>query len=261
MSARADGLEASVSTQATALADVQGNLAASLTLRARAGGATGEIEVVAADDPTGPPLSSVVIRSDRFRFEGDLAEFLGTVRITSAVIDDLTVQRSNIAPGIVTSFDFIQNPVDWNGGSAQAENGMDALIGTQDVTFSSDANACPEKIVARPRLTGLAPYVNTGNGTLAIYFRIVIKRTRGGVVTTLRDYIEPYWQFVKASGAITKLYYAGRPPSAVVAITQPSFLPGDTLTFEYYYNRTLAGAIGGSVALTSYDLEVEEYYR
>lgn len=80
-------LESEVSTQATALATVEGNLAASFVLRARAGGAVGEVEVVAADGPAGP-ASAVVIRSDRFSFVGDLAEFLGDVRISGALIVD-----------------------------------------------------------------------------------------------------------------------------------------------------------------------------
>ncbi|RGP37935.1 hypothetical protein D1012_08610 [Pseudotabrizicola alkalilacus] len=85
VSSSVDTLSAEVTTQATTLADVEGRQAASLVFRARAGGAVGEVEIVAGDDLTGD-ASAVTIRSDRFRFEGDLAEFLGDVRITGNLI-------------------------------------------------------------------------------------------------------------------------------------------------------------------------------
>jgi len=87
VSASVGDLSAEVTTQATAIATVEGNLASSLVLRTRAGGASGEVEVVAADGPSGP-ASVVSIRSDRFQFVGDLAEFLGDVRISGALIVD-----------------------------------------------------------------------------------------------------------------------------------------------------------------------------
>ena len=85
VSATAAGLEAEVETQATALATIEGNLSSSFVLRTRAGGAVGEVEVVAADGPSGP-ASAVVIRSDRFRFEGDFAEFMSDVIVGGRLV-------------------------------------------------------------------------------------------------------------------------------------------------------------------------------
>lgn len=103
VNASVGALSASVTTQAAALADLEGNATASLVLRARAGGATGEIEVVAADNPAGPAVSTVVIRSDRFRFEGDLAEFLGTLKVETLHIREgaVTIPVFVFQPGTV----------------------------------------------------------------------------------------------------------------------------------------------------------------
>jgi hypothetical protein len=84
---------ADLATEVTeAISTLEGNAAASLVMRARAGGAVGEVEVVAADDPSGTS-SLVVIRSDRFVFAGDLAEFLGDVQIGGDLIAGGAVSR------------------------------------------------------------------------------------------------------------------------------------------------------------------------
>lgn len=93
VSATANATAATVSIQQSAIATLEGNAEASLVLRSRAGGASGEIEIVAADDPVSGPSSVVKIKSDRFQFIGDLAEFLGDVRITGDLIVDGAVSR------------------------------------------------------------------------------------------------------------------------------------------------------------------------
>ena len=88
VSSSVDSLSAQVTTQATTLADVEGRQEASLVFRARAGGAVGEVEVVAADNPGGEPESRIIFRSDLFQFEGDLAQILGDMRVTGNLIVD-----------------------------------------------------------------------------------------------------------------------------------------------------------------------------
>ena len=95
LTSRVDETEAEVLTQGAAITDLQGNATASLVFRARAGGAVGEIEVVAGDNPTGPPISEVTINSDRFRFTGDLAEFLGNLKIEGDLIASGAVSRTS----------------------------------------------------------------------------------------------------------------------------------------------------------------------
>lgn len=99
VSATANATASTVSIQQSAIATLEGNAEASLVLRSRAGGASGEIEIVAADDPVSGPSSVVKIKSDRFQFIGDLAEFLGNVKITGDLIVDGAVSRRVYARG------------------------------------------------------------------------------------------------------------------------------------------------------------------
>lgn len=80
---RVGSISASVDQIATAVADLEGNAAASFVLRARALGASGEIEVVAASNPSGAAQSLVRMRADRFRFEGGAALFGGAIQSDS----------------------------------------------------------------------------------------------------------------------------------------------------------------------------------
>jgi len=59
-------LQASATLQQTAIANINGKLASSLSLRAIAGDAKGTLEVIASDDPTGSATSGVRIKSDIF---------------------------------------------------------------------------------------------------------------------------------------------------------------------------------------------------
>jgi hypothetical protein len=99
VSATANATAATVSIQQSAIATLEGNAEASLVLRSRAGGASGEIEIVAADDPVSGPSSVVKIKSDRFQFIGDLAEFLGSVKITGDLVLAGSLTRSLFANG------------------------------------------------------------------------------------------------------------------------------------------------------------------
>lgn len=70
------GIGADASITQSALADLEGNAAASLTLRARAGGATGEVEVVAANDAeAGSAVSGVKVSANTFNIIGNLTIF------------------------------------------------------------------------------------------------------------------------------------------------------------------------------------------
>jgi len=99
VSAVANGAAAAAIIQQSAIATLNGNASASLVLRSRAGGATGEIEIVAADNPISGPSSAVKIKSDRFQFIGSLAEFLGDVKITGDLIVNGAVSRRVYARG------------------------------------------------------------------------------------------------------------------------------------------------------------------
>lgn len=63
--------QAQVSTVSVAVADLEGNAAAALVMRARAGGASGSVEIVAADNVDGP-VSIVRLTADRIIMEGNV---------------------------------------------------------------------------------------------------------------------------------------------------------------------------------------------
>ena len=113
VSSSVGSLSATVSTQATALTTLQGNASASLVMRSRAGGAEGEIEVVAASNPSGAASSAVVIRSDRMQFIGDLAMFGGELKSTGYVAGSsgwrITQGGNAEFNGVVTSRNIVVN--------------------------------------------------------------------------------------------------------------------------------------------------------
>ena len=55
-----------------AITDLKGNAAASFVLRAKAGGATGAVEIVAADDPVNGAASKVSLSADEIELAGDV---------------------------------------------------------------------------------------------------------------------------------------------------------------------------------------------
>ena len=114
LEATAGSLAASISTQAMAVSTLEGKAAASLVMRARAGGAVGEIEVVAGDDPVNGPGSAVILKSDFFRFAGSLAEFFGDVKITGDLLvsADLITQSAQIGNGLITNAKIANGEVD-----------------------------------------------------------------------------------------------------------------------------------------------------
>lgn len=79
LTATVDGNTAELSTQGAVVANLDGTLTASYLLRARAGGATGEMEVVAGSDPDGAS-SLVRFSADRFLFQDGIAMFGGALQ-------------------------------------------------------------------------------------------------------------------------------------------------------------------------------------
>lgn len=114
LEARIGDAEAAVETVQTSVASIEGRAAASYVLRARAGGAAGEVEVVAASDVTGA-ASQVRLTADRVLLDG-MAQFTSGLRsndfvegATGFYIDaegnaefNQLVNRSWLVPGAVT---------------------------------------------------------------------------------------------------------------------------------------------------------------
>ena len=87
LTASFNGLEAEVETNATALATIEGYLAATYAIRVSAGGASAGFEIVAADDPINGPQSTI-------RFDADYIIADGTIlyaHIGEAQVDTLTI--------------------------------------------------------------------------------------------------------------------------------------------------------------------------
>lgn len=71
--------------QQTAVTDLQGNAAASLVFRAKAGGGSGAVEIVAANDAEGGTASQVNISADEMLFTDGVAMFGGDLQSTGYV--------------------------------------------------------------------------------------------------------------------------------------------------------------------------------
>lgn len=92
LTATVNGNTASLEANAVALADIDGTLTASYLWRARAGGATGEIELVAGSSPEGAS-SLFRVSADRLQFLGDFTQFFGNVEITGNLIANGAVSQ------------------------------------------------------------------------------------------------------------------------------------------------------------------------
>lgn len=79
LTATVDGNTAELTTQGTVLAETNGTLTSSYLLRARAGGATGEMEVIAGSNPNGAS-SLIRLSADRFLFQDGMAMFSGPLQ-------------------------------------------------------------------------------------------------------------------------------------------------------------------------------------
>lgn len=79
LTATVNGHTGSIEQNATTIATLEGTVTSSYLLRARAGGATGEMEVVAGSDPNGAS-SLVRFSADRFLFEDGVAMFGGALQ-------------------------------------------------------------------------------------------------------------------------------------------------------------------------------------
>jgi hypothetical protein len=180
--------------------------------------------------------------------------------IQNANIGNLQVGRIKIATGAVTTFDFVQKSVTFSGLTTY---GVDTLIDTISVTVSADSNLVPERYIVRPRVDGYIPIVySLSAGEFGAYYRIRIKRNRGGTITELSTYIEPVWQFVTDGARMTQVFYAGTRPQVVVQITSAgTYQPSDILIFEYYYHRFRSGSVNAAIQITGITLELEEYFR
>lgn len=108
--------DATVETQSTAIADLQGKAAAAITMRAKAGTSGAQLELVAASDPVNGAVSTARIAADNIILDGSVkakhlsvtdAIITGTAQIANGVIasaniGDLQVSTVKIADRAVT---------------------------------------------------------------------------------------------------------------------------------------------------------------
>lgn len=100
------GNSARLTTQGTAIADLEGNASAGYLIRAQAGGAISLIDLVAADDGVSPPTSVVKIAADDILLEGSVSLPMLTV---GAIDEGLTTVHGNkIITGTVTALQMIK---------------------------------------------------------------------------------------------------------------------------------------------------------
>ena len=102
-----DGVTASVTTQATAISTLEGNAAATLAFRVKAGTSGAQIELVAADDPAGS-VSAARIDADEIILTGSVTADLISVTELSAITATLgTFQSAASGERIVIEGDRI----------------------------------------------------------------------------------------------------------------------------------------------------------
>ena len=113
---------ASVTELQTAIATLQGHVAATYSLRLVGGGGSAAFEIVASDDPVEGPASSVFIKADNIRLNGNVtvdqtfwadklfvqegwltSAMIGDAQITSAKIGDAQITSSKIGDAQITS--------------------------------------------------------------------------------------------------------------------------------------------------------------
>ena len=135
LSAEVDDVTADVSSQAAVIAKVDGTVAAAYLWRTRAGGATGEIELISGSTPNGAS-SLFKVKADRFQFLGEWTDFFSNVRITG---------------GLVVSKSFTRNLFD------DGELQVPLYPVMVDYLTSSDSNW-------QPRFDGLAQVIVIGGG-------------------------------------------------------------------------------------------------
>ena len=112
LSADIDGLEASVTTVQSALATVEGNLAATLSFRVQAGSGGALLELIATSDPGGS-TSIARIDADFIILDGTVvASHIAAGTITAAQIAAGTITADEIAAGTITGTEIAAGAID-----------------------------------------------------------------------------------------------------------------------------------------------------
>lgn len=110
--------DASTSAIQASLADLEGNAAASLVFRAKAGGAVGEVEIVAADDPINGAASLVRIAATTILLDGSVeAQSLAAGSVTADAI-----QAGVITTAMLNAGNFNAAGVSVFGGQLKSSN-------------------------------------------------------------------------------------------------------------------------------------------
>lgn len=133
---QANGTSATVAAQGTALADLEGNAAASYVLRVGAGGASAGLELVAADNPISGATSALRVNADNILLDG-------TVATKKLIVTDTT--------NLIPNPDFLFGEAEW-------------FRKTGSVTFLTGENDAPVPTVAQlVRTTSVASITTHGN--------------------------------------------------------------------------------------------------
>lgn len=222
------GLAANVTTQKAALSNLEDNAAASYVMRAKAGGAVGEVEIVAADSVIGGPVSTVRLSADDILLDG-------TVRITDSSGNVL------LASGVPLDFANV-------GGSTKPANNADK---TSLNTAMAIAN---QGIFATaPKLTNnnIGTYIsNLAVGTLQIAGNAVtipksetLTTSVSGTGSTTHVKVQELDITLEQDGHITVIFTAKHGYAGTWSITS------ELHQFEIRLNGTTVIARGGIIAV------------
>lgn len=173
VSATHDGLAAVAEAIQLATARL-GEISSGFLFRARAGGAEGEVELVAASS-VGGDTSQFRVSADRLSFDGDVTDFFGQVRITGDLIEGGTIER-----GVNKNLRLLGDNTQLNGyGVANANRHFFDVDLFADATGFSGGVVAQIDFLGRPRSAGVVrvrfvvsaqagtgPFIEVGNELL-----------------------------------------------------------------------------------------------
>ena len=221
-----DGTSAAFSAQASAIADIEGNAAASYVLRLSAGGAEAGLEIVVADNPIDGPASALRIDADNIILDGTvIAPHIAAGAVTatkisvidlsaiSANLGSIAVGTANIANGAITTAKIGDAEItSAKIGSLQVEsaNIANLTVGTEKITAGAVTSGVIDSTEVEGNTTKTLALTCYGGAPVAIWVNGLIS---GDDVSGSGASITVKW-----NGVTIASKSVGRQASAVVVL-------------------------------------------
>ena len=185
-----------------------------------------------------------------------------SITAENAAISNLAVERIKIANGALSEFEYLNKAVTFNG---QTTYGSQVLIESLSFSFPADNNLTPERTVITPRIAPGQVLISLASGTFRATFTITASRNRGGVITSLFTYTMQGWRFDADGTRMSRVFFV--PPGVSTAAGLVwldrgiEYEAGDTITFEFFYQRTRTGSTDAALQVADVALTVQEFFK